>query len=166
MCVRSCLPAHAVHMSSSVWLSLCPGKHIKVLPIKKPLWHIISPRYKGNLSKLKLKGRERGVELGVGVVGEIPVSSENISCPRVLVAAAGVLTHRDPSPSRFSLIRCLSPHTHTHTRTCTNSKSFLCWGGVETYFSHTNHICTNDLYTVRHTHTQNHHPLRQYLFKS
>lgn len=92
----------------------------KSSPLKSLLWHIISPRYKGNLSKLKLKGKERGGGLGIGVVGEIPVSSENISCPRVLVAAAGVLTHQDPSTSYFSLSLSLSyplSHTHTHPDT-------------------------------------------------
>ena len=95
----------------------------KSSPLKSLLWHIISPRYKGNLSKLKLKGKERGGGLGTGVVGEIPVSSENISCPRVLVAAAGVLTHQDPSTPCFSLSLSLSltlTHTHLHTPTHTH----------------------------------------------
>lgn len=96
---------------------LCPGKPIKVLPLKSLLWHIISLFYKGNLSKPKLKGKERGGGLGIGVVGEIPVSSENISCPRVLVAAAGVLTHHQP-PASLTLFLSLAPtHTHTHRLT-------------------------------------------------
>lgn len=33
-------------------------------PLKILLWHIISPRYKGNLSKLKLKGQKGGRRAG------------------------------------------------------------------------------------------------------
>lgn len=114
----------------------------KSCPLKSLLWHIISPRYKGNLSTLKLKGKERGGGLSVGVVGEIPVSSENISCPRVLVAAAGVLTHQDPSTSCFALSLSLSLIS-THTRTQTHISA----GEVQTHSfrlhacAYANHIC-------------------------
>lgn len=130
----------------------------KSCPLKSLLWHIISPRYKGNLSTLKLKGKERGGGLSIGVVGEIPVSSENISCPRVLVAAAGVLTHQDPSTSCFapSLSLILSyPHTHTHT------DLYLSWGSTNTYFL-TSCMCIckphmhKQLYTVRYIYTYLH----------
>lgn len=138
-----CLPPHGF---------FCVLENLsKSSPLKSLLWHIISPRYKGNLSKLKLKGKERGGGLGIGVVGEIPVSSENISCPRVLVAAAGVLTHQDPSTPCFS--HSLT-HTPTHTELC------LSWGRTNTEFltagthAYANlYICTNGTITDIHRHT-------------
>lgn len=124
---------------------LCPGKPIKVLPLKSLLWHIISLFYKGNLSKPKLKGKERGGGPGIGVVGEIPVSSENISCPRVLVAAAGVLTHHQP-PASLTLFLSLAP-THTPTRT----DSHFSLGSTKKHkMSH----CITDLYGNGCTHTK------------
>lgn len=123
----------------------------KSSPLKSLLWHIISPCYKGNLSKLKLKGREGGGGLGIGLVGEIPVSSVNISCPRVLVASAGVLTHQDPSTPCFSLSRALSL-SYTHTHTCTRTDSVQIHRA--SHCIHTLKIGTFACLAVhRHTHT-------------
>lgn len=116
----------------------------KSSPLKSLLWHIISPCYKGNLSKLKLKGKERGGGLGIGVVGEIPVSSVNISCPRVLVASAGVLTHQDPSTPCFSLSLAFI-HTHLHTWLSANTQSFWLHPHTQTstFWRMAVQICTN-----------------------
>lgn len=96
----TCLPLHDF---CCFLKNLSKPPHLPYL-LKCFSWHVISPRYKGNLSKLELKGKEREGGPGFGVVREIPVSSENITCPRVLVTTAGVLTHQDPPASCLSLL--------------------------------------------------------------
>lgn len=139
MCASMCVSVLVFTCMPCICLPLCGFLCVlenlsKSSPLKSLLWHIISPRYKGNLSKLKLKGKERGGGLGIGVVGEIPVSSENISCPRVLVAAAGVLTHQDPSTPCFSLSLSLSfSHTHTYSHPHRQTQTHVLDGEAQTH---------------------------------
>lgn len=114
--------------------------------------------------------------MDIGVVGEIPVSSENISCPRVLVAAAGVLTHQDPSTPCFCLSHTLA---RSHTQTCTHphAQTHVLAGEAQTLSDHKHTLkCKptriHERHNNRHTHKdirahkKQYHPLRQELFKS
>lgn len=117
ICVSS--PLMCMHQPPAIHLpTVSVQENIsKSSPLRSLPWHIISPSYKDNLSVRRLKGRRAGCWSGREGGGGIPVSSENISCPRVLVAAAGALTHQDPStPTPPSLPQTSSTLTRTRQR--------------------------------------------------